>query len=164
MGAPPPVDAVAAALDAAGVYLNAGIGVSIQGTYSLRTLYYFNNGTPDGYHTVTVDPSPGVHSFTFTEDVMVLMTAFADYLYGGDLHLAFGQSLYGDIGSYDFPTGLNWDPTFDGGRTGPLGIWDIGEVTYTGYYTSGTAPLPPTVLLLGSGLLGLVGLRRFRKG
>ncbi|MCK9374677.1 MAG: PEP-CTERM sorting domain-containing protein [Syntrophobacterales bacterium] len=33
-------------------------------------------------------------------------------------------------------------------------------------FATGTSPVPvpPTVLLLGSGLLGLVGLRRFRKG
>jgi len=29
---------------------------------------------------------------------------------------------------------------------------------------SKVVPLPPTVILLGSGLLGLVGWRRFRKG
>jgi hypothetical protein len=32
------------------------------------------------------------------------------------------------------------------------------------YFRTDAVPLPPTVLLLGSGLLGLAGWRRFRKG
>jgi len=43
---------------------------------------------------------------------------------------------------------------------GTLGPFQSAEIDY--YYTFGV-PLPPSVLLLGSGLLGLLGLRRFRK-
>ena len=39
---------------------------------------------------------------------------------------------------------------------------DIGRVEME--YTLGAVPLPSALLLLGTGLLGLAGLRRFRKG
>jgi hypothetical protein len=42
------------------------------------------------------------------------------------------------------------------GHPGVLGTWTL-------TITEDRVPLPPTVLLLGSGLLGLVGCRRFRK-
>jgi hypothetical protein len=42
----------------------------------------------------------------------------------------------------------------------PSGLGGDGNVQIYGE----AVPLPPTVLLLGSGLLGLVGLKRFRKG
>jgi hypothetical protein len=45
-------------------------------------------------------------------------------------------------------------------------VWDNAQGSYyTNYAFTGSAvPLPPSMLLLGSGLLGLVGWRRFRKG
>jgi hypothetical protein len=41
---------------------------------------------------------------------------------------------------------------------GDMGYIGVGKLDFQ------TVPLPPTVFLLGSGLLGLVGWRRFRKG
>ncbi len=42
--------------------------------------------------------------------------------------------------------------------------WYHGDAQITLAMAMGPAPLPPTVLLLGSGLVGLIGWRRFRKG
>lgn len=50
---------------------------------------------------------------------------------------------------------LNWDPRYG------FGIWDDIHLTKT---TPEVVPLPGAVWLLGSGLLGLVGLRKLRKG
>ena len=49
-------------------------------------------------------------------------------------------------------------------ETYAAGINDAGQVVGRYFEGGGSVPLPPTVLLLGSGLLGLVGWRRFRKG
>lgn len=54
--------------------------------------------------------------------------------------------------------------TLWGNRSGALGINDYGQVV--GYIYGGQAavPIPSTLLLMGSGLLGIGGWRRFRKG
>lgn len=49
----------------------------------------------------------------------------------------------------------------DGGSSKPLGDGDYNDLVFE--VRANAVPIPPTVLLLGSGLLGLVGLRRFRK-
>jgi uncharacterized membrane protein len=55
-------------------------------------------------------------------------------------------------------------------ETDARGINNLGEIVGDYYDASGhgflatPVPLPPNVLLLGSGLLGLVGWRRYRKG
>jgi hypothetical protein len=49
----------------------------------------------------------------------------------------------------------------DGGWDQPLGDWDYNDLVLN--ITTAHAPLPGTLLLLGSGLLGLVGLRRSKK-
>jgi hypothetical protein len=61
--------------------------------------------------------------------------------------------------SYDYNTSLHSAPYWDTPPNpgGGVGIWMIrADVS--------AVPLSPSVLLLGSGLLGLVGWRRFRKG
>jgi probable HAF family extracellular repeat protein len=54
-----------------------------------------------------------------------------------------------------------------GGSNFPLAINDLGQIvgqSSTGHpFLYDPVPLPPTVFLLGSGLLGLAGWRRFRK-
>jgi hypothetical protein len=41
--------------------------------------------------------------------------------------------------------------------------WDINILNATAFVPPPAVPLPPSVLLLGSGLLGLAGWRRFKK-
>jgi hypothetical protein len=43
------------------------------------------------------------------------------------------------------------------------GIWDNGQWTYPSEILKVTAPLPASLLLFGSGLLGLLGIRRCRR-
>lgn len=47
---------------------------------------------------------------------------------------------------------------------GTYEFWVPISVGYSGYTATSSVPLPSTVLLLGSGLLGLAGLRRLKKG
>ena len=51
--------------------------------------------------------------------------------------------------------------------TGDFVFTGYGGTNYPGFefdLSAQPVPLPPAVLLLGTGLLGLAGLRRFRKG
>jgi len=94
---------------------------------------------------------------------------------GADLTVAFGINDAGQIvGFYGGSTG-NHGFLLSGGvytsidvpgavETYAAGINDAGQVVGRYFEGGGSVPLPPTVLLLGSGLLGLVGWRRFRKG
>jgi len=54
---------------------------------------------------------------------------------------------------------------FEDGGAGcqPLGDKDYNDLVFNVQLTDIPVPLPPTALLLGTGLLGLVGLRRWRK-
>jgi hypothetical protein len=65
-----------------------------------------------------------------------------------------GYYAYLHTESHPFATGWNHAP------------WVTIDPAYRGIIeiTTNPVPLPPTALLLGSGLLGIVGWRRFRKG
>ena len=158
----PVVGGVAAALDSAGVYLSAGVGLSLQGTYLLQYLPYFNSD-PFGV-SIPIDHTPGIHTFSTSQSVSMLLSAYADYLYEGDLRFAVGQSSFGDIGSISIPTGLVFDPTNDGGLFAGQ-LLDLGTFNFTGsyIYEGGRVPLPQTSILLGSGLIGLAWFRRRKR-
>jgi len=83
-----------------------------------------------------------------------------DGTYPGNVYLGFDTDSSANLDhSYDYNTG-KWQDPFWGSPANPgggVGIWMIrADVS--------AVPLPPTVLLLGSSLLGLAGWRRFRKG
>ena len=93
--------------------------------------------------------------------------------------LAAGQTYYimGVTGAENYtfdPTGFAVDPSItfvaDVFNNVPSAVLAFPNDTagVTGWFgpnfATSAVPVPPTVLLLGSGLLGLVGLRRFRKG
>jgi len=59
---------------------------------------------------------------------------------------------------------VDFDPSFSFEYFGGGFSLEGGKsLTSGGYGVAPAVPIPPTVLLLGSGLLGLVGWRRFRK-
>jgi hypothetical protein len=83
------------------------------------------------------------------------------------------RSLSGDTVEFDFPNALAINPGLTGDwlfiqtnaptfMPGVASVIDGGAVTVASFAPS-AVPIPPSALLLGSGLLGLVGLRRFRK-
>jgi hypothetical protein len=104
--------------------------------------------------TVTVDLS-GTLRMTRTGN-----TLEGFYLAGG-LWQSLGSEANAGFGA-NTKIALNaWtgDPFF--GHQDATIAWDNFQVQYTG--VENLVPIPPTALLLGSGLLGLVGWRRFRK-
>jgi hypothetical protein len=63
------------------------------------------------------------------------------------------------------PTSALWFAYADGGTyLGGDNFLSTSNPGFEGVASPNSVPLPPTVLLLGSGLLGLAGWRRFRKG
>jgi hypothetical protein len=78
---------------------------------------------------------------------------------GGGGDLPFSLSFLGSLGD---PCSFEWSGYECGQQVFRNEVcWDGGNWECVPQCPS--VPLPPTVLLLGSGLLGLVGLRRFRK-
>jgi hypothetical protein len=64
---------------------------------------------------------------------------------------------------FDLGTGQFIIAFEDGSSSQPLGDNDYNDLVLKVTVTATPIPLPPSALLLGSGLLGLVGLRRWRK-
>lgn len=107
--------------------------------------------------------SPGFwnHHFTSTLDTRYNSSAT---LKPGYIWLEWDGNLPGSV----YPIGTS--ATFSFRADAPPGLSEGVVVTFTGGYIGYEAimtspvPLPPTMLLLGSGLLGLGAWRRFRKG
>jgi hypothetical protein len=79
-----------------------------------------------------------------------------------------GQTLSG-FGVHDSsataPTSVPWFAfAYGGSYSGTDHFWSDTNPGFEGVAGPSTVPLPPTVLLLGSGLLGLAGWRRLKKG
>jgi len=116
---------------------------------------YFTLGSPVGL-TVTTDAGGNF--------------GFADYFTGTTTGTKYTQ-LSLNSGSPSQTNGLIFSVSAnqyivafeDGGSSQPLGDKDYNDMVLVVTRTFHPIPLPPTVLLLGSGLLGLVGLRKWKK-
>jgi len=116
------------------------------------------------YGQITYFPSPGVPYSFYDLSSNSVSFALSEY------HLSTGPSIAGL--TLTFPAGSLDDGAKlveiggDYNFMGPYVIWSpVPIVGGTAIISSGyiVVPLPPTLILLGSVLLGLVGLRRFRK-
>ena len=103
----------------------------------------------------------GDERFSMTSDVLIAGTYSGYYWYGIFHDRAEFVSVLVSV------PGTAYVPLTDG--SGATWVGDGAKGRYfTDYkfwsYSQTPVPLPPTVLLFGSGLLGLAGWRRFRKG
>ena len=159
--APQPYAGVAAALAALGFSADVGVamGVVADYTFALKTEFYNSVGKPLLSYDI-LDQSLGVHDFAIEGSVRLYSAASADHLYQGLFTLGYDVLLYED--TFSIGAGGPWPVDgVGGGGSGYVGEFDL---MYLGQYTVvGAVPLPPSCILLGSGLLGLVGWRRFRK-
>jgi hypothetical protein len=139
---------------------------------------YFDVGAPvnpvTGSFTITFDPTQ-----TYTNATSVTMTSLNialgsapgfDYPYGAPDLLVVGGLENGVLGvaagTNDFVLVIQEFTTHPFLSGMQLQYSQAGTTVWNTFALTGTVtavPLPPTVLLLGSGLLGLVGWRRFRK-
>ena len=110
-------------------------------------------GSPFGYISITGQPSWTQAGPTLTNSNTFSESALAAFIGTGDL--------------YFLLTTLNSDTLYAGGlQTGglpspaPFGVSTNVNADVSVTYNYAPVPVPPTVWLLGSGLIGLVGLRR----
>jgi hypothetical protein len=127
---------------------------------------------------------PGIHNLSGTIALTgFTTTSFTDPLYVFDEQIleqvGFGSYGYGDlisltvssVGLNSYALGSSFGPITTSTpfytQFSAVGL-GIGNLTFTSMdyatFSASTVPLPPSALLLGSGLLGLAGWRRFRKG
>jgi hypothetical protein len=161
-------------------------GVGQGGTWIPIVANFFNPALlPDGTHIAHL------HTATITQILTATLVADADYTLQVSVgHRSTDSSFPGyEVALYSGSNKLAWDSSLSPG----LGLWATDTVTYHSTSNSpgigeplkimitangdvvdfdkvsldvvlpSTVPLPPSLLLLGSGLLGLAGWRRFRK-
>jgi len=112
----------------------------------------YNHGVWDSYYTVSLNPGNYIAS----------ITQYSNFNNGSTLSAGF---------NYDGNPNFTFDLGF-GGATQPLfnGVWDTSDGRTASWQfhllnvaAANQVPVPGTLLLLGSGLAGLSGWRRFRK-
>jgi hypothetical protein len=133
----------------AGTY-TFGPGSLIQDNYAHAS--YTGTLTAAGIAAFTFQPTPTTQSGSYLAHDYITGTGLTVFMTGNSGLPIIAGTGYG--AGYLMYAGLT-DSVFN--SSGP------GLVNDLIYYTA-TVPLPPSVLLLGSGLLGLLGFRRFRKG
>jgi probable HAF family extracellular repeat protein len=130
----------------------------IVGVYTATSLSsYYRGFVKDGNNYSSFDlPGNGAIAYGINNSGQIVGT------YQDDRNVKHGFIINGDtITTLDYPGGL---------QTEVFGINDNGDIVGYGYaggnvfgFVASPTPVPPSVLLFASGLIGLVGLRRCRK-
>jgi hypothetical protein len=171
-----PVSADLIVWNLTGVTLNDGYDSPVTGSFIFNT----DTSKISDWNITTTSPifynfTPGIGSDAITalynnggvqfQDINIIYqdAGFPVGTPGTNRHLLVMLYETPDINSLSVP---GYHPLAGGGSSyGYIendGEHDVGYLFLTGALTS--VPLPPSMLLLGSGLLGLAGWRRFRKG
>lgn len=126
-------------------------GGNIGTTLSNGVLY--NHGVWDSYYQVLLDPGNYIASITQFDNFNNGTTLSAGFKYDGTPNFTF-------VNDYGGATQALFNGVWDDENDPRISFWqfhllDVAEAN--------VVPVPGTLLLLGSGLIGLAGWRRFRK-
>lgn len=140
-------------------YYYGSIAVNSKGTVVIG----FSGSSADDYISAYAVEGETVGGITTFGDSILLKAGLHSY----DVEFGTGRNRWGDYSvTMVDPTDDDIFWTFQEWASNPFTSAKTGNTidTWSTQITELIVPLPPTVLLIGSGLLGLAGWRRFRKG